>query len=282
MQQQRGGTISEFIAARKKAGMTWEDFRVLKAKHDDSQFSDKEMAQYRKLLIAFFGVQQLDADRENRLKEREEKSSRSDKDDKKRKKKKTHKEKDKARKSRKRDDSDERDSRKKKRRHASDSDLESEEASGDSDESRTNSDASQEKAMTEKDLARDHERGREIGPARDPDEPRPRTPGSVPEKLGEAPIEVKTTCRGVEIVGNLHRVGESMMRMELPITSQGGIRGLRHALEVAVEAPTASSWTVETSVKMMKGATNDYGHLSGGKELEVRPLKRVKWPNIKV
>ncbi|KXS09181.1 hypothetical protein M427DRAFT_249311 [Gonapodya prolifera JEL478] len=47
--QQRGGTISEFIAARKKGGMTWEDFRVLKAKHDDSKFSDKDMAKYRKV-----------------------------------------------------------------------------------------------------------------------------------------------------------------------------------------------------------------------------------------
>src|SRR4051812_39783041 len=35
--------------ARKKAGLSWEDFRVLKAKHDDSMFSDKEMTQYRKV-----------------------------------------------------------------------------------------------------------------------------------------------------------------------------------------------------------------------------------------
>jgi hypothetical protein len=43
------GSIAEYIAERKKHGMTWEQFRELKAKRDDSLFNDKEMKEYRKV-----------------------------------------------------------------------------------------------------------------------------------------------------------------------------------------------------------------------------------------
>ncbi|CAG8478782.1 3889_t:CDS:2 [Diversispora eburnea] len=53
---ERGGTIREYIDARKKAGMTWDEFRKL---NEGPQFSEAELVKYR---------QKLDEEREAKLK----------------------------------------------------------------------------------------------------------------------------------------------------------------------------------------------------------------------
>ncbi|CAJ0915982.1 637_t:CDS:2 [Entrophospora sp. SA101] len=55
----RGGTIREYIDARKKASMSWDEFRKLKTEHDGPQFSEHDLIKYR---------QKLDEEREARLK----------------------------------------------------------------------------------------------------------------------------------------------------------------------------------------------------------------------
>ncbi|CAG8460452.1 2685_t:CDS:2 [Rhizophagus irregularis] len=56
---ERGGTIREYIDARKKGGMTWDEFRKLKSEVDGPQFSEYDLAKYRK---------KLDEEREAKLK----------------------------------------------------------------------------------------------------------------------------------------------------------------------------------------------------------------------
>ncbi|RIA83631.1 hypothetical protein C1645_456581 [Glomus cerebriforme] len=56
---ERGGTIREYIDARKKGGMTWDEFRKLKSEVDGPQFSEYELAKYRR---------KLDEEREAKLK----------------------------------------------------------------------------------------------------------------------------------------------------------------------------------------------------------------------
>ncbi|CAG8467496.1 10514_t:CDS:2 [Funneliformis mosseae] len=56
---ERGGSIREYIDARKKGGMTWDEFRKLKSEVDGPQFSEYELVQYR---------QQLDDERDAKLK----------------------------------------------------------------------------------------------------------------------------------------------------------------------------------------------------------------------
>ncbi|KAJ2548809.1 hypothetical protein EV175_004681, partial [Coemansia sp. RSA 1933] len=53
-----GPSIRDYIDARKKAGMSWDEFRALKDKNKGNEFSDSEMVAWRK---------QLDAERERRL-----------------------------------------------------------------------------------------------------------------------------------------------------------------------------------------------------------------------
>ncbi|KAJ1647742.1 hypothetical protein LPJ64_000920 [Coemansia asiatica] len=53
-----GPTIRDYIDARKKSGMSWDDFRALKDKSEANDFSDSAMLAWRK---------QLDAEREARL-----------------------------------------------------------------------------------------------------------------------------------------------------------------------------------------------------------------------
>ncbi|GBC03307.1 hypothetical protein RclHR1_05060010 [Rhizophagus clarus] len=56
---ERGGTIREYIDARKKGGMTWDEFRKLKSEVDGPQFSEYDLVKYRK---------KLDQEREAKLK----------------------------------------------------------------------------------------------------------------------------------------------------------------------------------------------------------------------
>ncbi|KAI9500257.1 hypothetical protein BX070DRAFT_237661 [Coemansia spiralis] len=53
-----GPSIRDYIDARKKSGMSWEEFRALKEKGKEDDFSDSAMMAWRK---------QLDAEREKRL-----------------------------------------------------------------------------------------------------------------------------------------------------------------------------------------------------------------------
>ncbi|KAJ2635039.1 hypothetical protein GGF40_003838, partial [Coemansia sp. RSA 1286] len=53
-----GPSIRDYIDARKKSGMSWDDFRALKDKSEANDFSDSAMIAWRK---------QLDAEREARL-----------------------------------------------------------------------------------------------------------------------------------------------------------------------------------------------------------------------
>ncbi|KAJ2061590.1 hypothetical protein GGI17_002963 [Coemansia sp. S146] len=53
-----GPSIRDYIDARKKSGMSWEEFRALKDKNEGSEFSDSAMLSWRK---------QLDAEREAKL-----------------------------------------------------------------------------------------------------------------------------------------------------------------------------------------------------------------------
>lgn len=48
--------MAEYIAERKKHGMTWEQFRELKAKRDDSLFNDRDMKEYRKVRTELDGI----------------------------------------------------------------------------------------------------------------------------------------------------------------------------------------------------------------------------------
>ncbi|KAJ2823481.1 hypothetical protein IWW50_003764, partial [Coemansia erecta] len=53
-----GPSIRDYIDARKKSGMSWEEFRALKAKQGEDEFSESAMVAWRK---------QLDAEREAKL-----------------------------------------------------------------------------------------------------------------------------------------------------------------------------------------------------------------------
>ncbi|KAJ2029278.1 hypothetical protein IWW57_001786, partial [Coemansia sp. S610] len=53
-----GPSIRDYIDARKKSGMSWEEFRALKDKNEGNEFSDSAMLSWRK---------QLDAEREAKL-----------------------------------------------------------------------------------------------------------------------------------------------------------------------------------------------------------------------
>ncbi|KAJ2780290.1 hypothetical protein H4R18_003526 [Coemansia javaensis] len=53
-----GPTIRDYIDARKKSGMSWDEFRALRDKSSGNEFSDKAMLEWRR---------QLDAEREARL-----------------------------------------------------------------------------------------------------------------------------------------------------------------------------------------------------------------------
>ncbi|KAJ2083169.1 hypothetical protein H4R24_000999 [Coemansia sp. RSA 988] len=53
-----GPTIRDYIDARKKSGISWEEFRALKDKGNENEFSSSAMADWRK---------QLDAEREAKL-----------------------------------------------------------------------------------------------------------------------------------------------------------------------------------------------------------------------
>ncbi|KAJ2802786.1 hypothetical protein H4R20_003147 [Coemansia guatemalensis] len=53
-----GPTIRDYIDARKKSGLSWEEFRALKEKGNENEFSSSAMADWRK---------QLDAEREAKL-----------------------------------------------------------------------------------------------------------------------------------------------------------------------------------------------------------------------
>ncbi|KAJ2899355.1 hypothetical protein GGI21_004810, partial [Coemansia aciculifera] len=50
-----GPSIRDYIDARKKSGMSWDEFRALKDKNEGNEFSDSAMLAWRK---------QLDAERE--------------------------------------------------------------------------------------------------------------------------------------------------------------------------------------------------------------------------
>ncbi|KAJ2763136.1 hypothetical protein IWQ56_004897, partial [Coemansia nantahalensis] len=71
-----GPTIRDYIDARKKSGMSWDEFRELKDKNSGAEFSDKAMLEWRR---------QLDAERDAKLskkqapKERPSEERRNDK-----------------------------------------------------------------------------------------------------------------------------------------------------------------------------------------------------------
>ncbi|KAJ1728822.1 hypothetical protein LPJ61_003833 [Coemansia biformis] len=66
-----GPTIRDYIDARKKSGMSWDEFRALRDKGSGAEFSDKAMVEWRK---------QLDAEREAKLnRKRTPKERRSEK-----------------------------------------------------------------------------------------------------------------------------------------------------------------------------------------------------------
>ncbi|CAG8788782.1 15620_t:CDS:2 [Gigaspora margarita] len=56
---ERGGTIRDYIEARKKGGMTWDEFRKLRSENKVPEVSDFELIKYRK---------KLDEEREAKLK----------------------------------------------------------------------------------------------------------------------------------------------------------------------------------------------------------------------
>ncbi|CAG8819455.1 22817_t:CDS:2, partial [Racocetra persica] len=56
---ERGGTIRDYIEARKKGGMTWDEFRKIRSESKGPEVSDFELIKYRK---------KLDEEREAKLK----------------------------------------------------------------------------------------------------------------------------------------------------------------------------------------------------------------------
>ncbi|KAI9033792.1 hypothetical protein CLU79DRAFT_725468 [Phycomyces nitens] len=79
-----GPTIRDYIEARKKNGMTWEDFRKLKEEKEGPGVSDAAMAKYR---------QQLDDERESKLSAGRKRARQSEKEKKKKKSSSKHKKK---------------------------------------------------------------------------------------------------------------------------------------------------------------------------------------------